>query len=228
MNGDRMASHDNPELSRDAFLNAVKNGYDAGSQSYAEYWKHQKKNQVYDFIKDDLAVFESHLKHGCSLLDVGCNSGDDSSYFHGKGYKVTGLDFSSKALALARQKYPDIEFLEWNILDLAKLNRKFAAIWCAFSLLHLPMDVLEDGFGQVKSCADADTVIYLGMATAPNSIEEITNVITQDNSGKAVGIPIVRWSKPDLQALVGKNFKILSQKDFKIESRGGIGFVVRA
>lgn len=222
-----MASHDNPELSRDAFLNAVKNGYDAGSQSYAEHWKHQKKNQVYDFIKDDLAVFESQLKHGCSLLDVGCNSGDDSSYFHGKGYKVTGLDFSSKALTLARQKYPDIDFLEWNILDLAKLNRKFAAIWCAFSLLHLPMDLLEDGFEQVKSCADANTIIYLGMATAPSSIEEVTNVITQDSSGKAVGIPIVRWSKSDLQNLVEKHFHVLSQRDFKIESRGGIGFVVR-
>lgn len=44
------------------------------------------------------------LKAGSNALDVACGSGNYSVYLAQKGVRVTGLDFSKKALALAKKK----------------------------------------------------------------------------------------------------------------------------
>lgn len=40
----------------------------------------------------------------CRALDIGCGTGDNSLWLADKGFKVTGIDISEKAIRLAREK----------------------------------------------------------------------------------------------------------------------------
>ncbi len=47
---------------------------------------------------------------GLAVLDAGCGTGYLSKQLSDRGALVTGIDFSERMIAIAREKYPDIEF----------------------------------------------------------------------------------------------------------------------
>ena len=71
------------------------------------------------------------------VLDVGCGNGRDSGALDEKGFVVVGLDASKKLLEIARKKYPKVEFVEGNFLELPFQDESFDAIWAHASLLHV-------------------------------------------------------------------------------------------
>lgn len=52
----------------------------------------------------DLIVEVTDLQPGCSVLDVGCGRGRHALEFAERGYRVTGLDLSDRALEIARSR----------------------------------------------------------------------------------------------------------------------------
>jgi SAM-dependent methyltransferase len=50
-------------------------------------------------------------RRGAALVDIGCGTGGNSAAFAGE-YDVLGLDPSADAIALARSRFPDVEFIE--------------------------------------------------------------------------------------------------------------------
>lgn len=58
---------------------------------------------------------------GCRALDIGCGTGDNALWLTGKGFQVTGVDISSRAIEEARTKalQSDVEprFLEADFLQ---------------------------------------------------------------------------------------------------------------
>lgn len=61
------------------------------------------------------------------ILEVGCGVGHRGEFFIDKGYEYTGLDMSEGMLRIARQKYPEIRFIQGDVRKL-KLKDKFDAI----------------------------------------------------------------------------------------------------
>lgn len=57
-----------------------------------------------------------------TILDLGCGSGNDTIYFHNKGYDVTALDFSQKALDLLKKRNNKIKTLKQDITRLRIKN----------------------------------------------------------------------------------------------------------
>jgi cyclopropane fatty-acyl-phospholipid synthase-like methyltransferase len=84
-----------------------------------------------------------------SVLDVGCGTGDHVLYFTEEGHEVLGVDTASLAIRKAEEKAAArglrAQFLVWNALDLAGLNRKFDT-------------VIDSGFFHVLS--DEDRPIF--------------------------------------------------------------------
>ncbi len=84
-----------------------------------------------------------------SVLDVGCGTGDHVLYFTEEGHEVLGVDTASLAIRKAEEKAAArglrAQFLVWNALDLASLNRKFDT-------------VIDSGFFHVLS--DEDRPIF--------------------------------------------------------------------
>ena len=54
---------------------------------------------------------------GDALIDLGCGNGALTKALQEKGYRVTGIDSSEELLETARQKYPDIPFIQADATD---------------------------------------------------------------------------------------------------------------
>src|SRR5438270_1882980 len=63
------------------------------------------------------------------VLDAGCGTGDTALFFTGRGYRVTGIDFTKEAIRRARAKAAeqklDAEFLVKDALTLADWDARF-------------------------------------------------------------------------------------------------------
>ncbi len=77
---------------------------------------------------------------GKSLLHLQCHFGMDTLSWARKGAKVTGVDFASEAIKLARELSEELkisaDFVETNIYDLSKkLDKKFDIIFTSYGVL---------------------------------------------------------------------------------------------
>ena len=81
--------------------------------------------------------FLSHLKEGAAILDVGCGSGEPiAGYFIRQKYTVTGVDFSSEMLKIAKQRFPNND---WFLQDMRQLHigKTFEGLISWNSFFHL-------------------------------------------------------------------------------------------
>lgn len=69
---------------------------------------HQYGNSVIDLIDADKGSF---------VLDLGYGNGALTKALQDKGYSVKGLDASDELLAIAKEKYPDIDFVKGDAVD---------------------------------------------------------------------------------------------------------------
>ncbi|GAB3300278.1 class I SAM-dependent methyltransferase [Parasphingorhabdus pacifica] len=91
---------------------------------------------------DDLV---GRFGHGRELLDVGCGTGRDARFWVRRGYRVTGLDASSRMVEHAREHCARAEFAVADMRDFG-LDRAFDVITCmdsAFLYCHTN-DEIED------------------------------------------------------------------------------------
>jgi ubiquinone/menaquinone biosynthesis C-methylase UbiE len=84
-----------------------------------------------------LARFTASLKSGDHVLDLGCGTGDPiARWFMAEGFDVTGVDFSKAMLAIARDRWPDGDWLHSDMRDF-DLGRQFDGIIAWNSFFHL-------------------------------------------------------------------------------------------
>jgi len=83
-------------------------------------------------------VHLSGLKPGARVLDVGCGSGAFTRVLQQRGFAASGLDISSKLIALARRKFPDIDFHEGDAENLPFEDGAFDAALLSGLVHHFP------------------------------------------------------------------------------------------
>ena len=72
-----------------------------------------------------------------SVLDVGCGSSEPiARHFIERGFRVTGYDFSDEMLAIARERFPEMEWILGDMRELA-LGRAFDVVIAWDSFFHL-------------------------------------------------------------------------------------------
>ncbi len=109
--------------------------YDANAEKYAATIQDKANFAMLD-------QFAALVGKGAKILDAGCAAGRDTKFLQDRGLLVTGLDISQSLLAIARQKYPELEFVEGNFLNLPFIDNTFDGVWARASLLHL--ETVED------------------------------------------------------------------------------------
>jgi ubiquinone/menaquinone biosynthesis C-methylase UbiE len=85
---------------------------------------------------ENASLFTPHLE-GKRILDAGCGSGFDCNMFQQMGLEPTGIDLSESFINIAKQKFPDLNFIQGNLLSLPFQNEEFDGVWAYSSLLHL-------------------------------------------------------------------------------------------
>ncbi len=91
-----------------------------------------------DYTPDEERIkFTKLITPGGMILDLGCAAGRDSIYYSSKGFQTVGVDLSEKLLAIARQKAPQLTFLQQDVRDLRFPDTSFDGIWACAIFLHL-------------------------------------------------------------------------------------------
>lgn len=115
--------------------------------------------RFYDLLADDFsqtranaleefASLASYFKDGDSVLDLGCGNGRFYELVcqPDKNIKYFGVDNSNRLILLAKQKYPQGQFILSDGLALSFSENFFDKILCAAVLHHLPGDDLRREF----------------------------------------------------------------------------------
>jgi ubiquinone/menaquinone biosynthesis C-methylase UbiE len=77
------------------------------------------------------------IRQGMRVLDVACGPGYVSKAIHARNAIPTGVDFSSSMIRLAKEFYPDIQFVEGDAQALNFSDNEFDAVVMNFGMLHL-------------------------------------------------------------------------------------------
>lgn len=108
-------------------------------------------------------VFDTLLKGGGTIYDVGCGTGRDVAAFTKWGYNVMGLDASEGMLQVARETYPDCCFEEHNLLTDAESLQEVNGIWASASLLHFTEQEFREVFHILAKKLKEGGVFYLSL-----------------------------------------------------------------
>ncbi len=80
------------------------------------------------------ALIQHHKQtDGQKLLDVACGTGGHFPYLVDH-YQLTGLDLDNDMLAVARQRFPDVDFYQGDMRDF-NLGQTFDVVVCLFSAI---------------------------------------------------------------------------------------------
>ncbi len=89
-------------------------------------------------------------KNKCKrILEVGCGCGHRGRFFINRGYDYVGLDISEGMLRIARQKYPEIKFLQGDVRKLSLDEKYDAIIFVGVGSAYLTTD--DDAISALKS-----------------------------------------------------------------------------
>ena len=96
------------------------------------------------FIEQSVEWISGLLPLGSRILDIGCGPGLYTKRFAKRGFCVTGLDFSQRSLAYAREHDPASKYVMQDYLTM-KYDNEFdliTLIWCDYGAL-VPEDRCE-------------------------------------------------------------------------------------
>lgn len=118
-----------------------KDFYNDSAQMWADNW--YNNNTLLPYLKK---FFNYIKKDSPKILDLGCGAGYESMRLKNLGAKVVGIDFSEKELEIARERNPDIDFFERDILKPYKDLGKFDGVICIGVVVHFKGNELKQVF----------------------------------------------------------------------------------
>lgn len=174
----------------------------------------------------DVPVFNEFVRYlptgRLKILDIASAAGRDSGYLHSAGYEVTGIDYSSELIKIAKSNFPGINFIQGDFTELPFEEATFDAIWCKAALVHLASQELVS-----KSLNEFARVLkqngYIFIQTKANSKKQPKTATKIDKlSGKE---RYFRYQDEDefVEMCKSAGFKVLEHRVFNEMDRGEHG-----
>ncbi|MBQ6480684.1 MAG: class I SAM-dependent methyltransferase [Anaerolineaceae bacterium] len=133
-------------------MNGTLDYYNLNAEDYA------KQTLTVDF-SDTQDRFLKKLPAGALILDFGCGAGRDTKYFLEHGYIVTAVDGSPELCEIA-SKHTGIPVRQMFFQDLNDAEA-YDGIWACASVLHLPIDILNDVFSRMSTAVRTNGILYV-------------------------------------------------------------------
>jgi ubiquinone/menaquinone biosynthesis C-methylase UbiE len=156
----------------------------------------------------DIFIRLSGLPVGASVVDLGCGSGAFTNILQRRGYRCSGVDLSSKLIAIARAKFSDIEFVEGDIENLPFADASFDGVMFSGVLHHLP---------ELSRCAaEAFRILRPGgrfVAFDPNRMNPFMYLYRDRTSPFYSSVGVTQNERP---VLAGEITKIFQSAGFRV------------
>ena len=112
-----------------------------GSDIYDPFYASIYDELIYDRVRNEYEVGQiiqnTRPTQQSLILDIGAGTGDTVAAFVGKGYNAVGLDLSPPMVAVAREKYPGMEFNIGNATDVMLYPaHTFTHITCMYFTIY--------------------------------------------------------------------------------------------
>jgi SAM-dependent methyltransferase len=135
-------------MSDDAFTEFEHRSWQRVADKYDSTWATSTRQFIAPLL--DAAAVGANM----SLLDVGSGPGYVAAAAAERGAQPSGLDFSSEMVAIAREKFPALEFLEGDAQNLPFPDGTFERVVANFAFLHVT--------NPERACAEACRVLKPG------------------------------------------------------------------
>lgn len=91
-----------------------------------------------NYLSADLLELKQYAEAGDYILDLGCGNGRLSELFKDLKVRYLGGDSSSKLVEIARERYPNKEFVTLNPIKLDFAPESFNKVYCLSVFHHIP------------------------------------------------------------------------------------------
>ena len=112
-----------------------------------------------EHIEEFLALLPKNAK----ILDVGCGVGVDAGFMVAEGFEIIGIDLSKEMLNIARQKFPQIDFRQQNMIEIDFPQNSFNGILASFSLIHIAKKDIPPLLKKFHNLLKKTGVIYIAL-----------------------------------------------------------------
>ncbi|MFI9534319.1 class I SAM-dependent methyltransferase [Nocardia fusca] len=167
--------------------------YDAVASLYAELFRDML--DALPLERALLAAFAELVQadSGGPVADIGCGPGQVTAQLHALGLSAFGVDLSSAMVALARQAYPDLRFVQGSMTALDLPDAGLGGILAFYSTIHMKPQQLPGVFGEFERVLAPGGYLLLGFfAGADPRPQEFDHKVA----------PAYRWSPDSLAELL--------------------------
>ncbi|HRN96631.1 MAG TPA: class I SAM-dependent methyltransferase [Candidatus Levybacteria bacterium] len=170
---------------------------------------------------EEIDHFAKQLSPGSKVLDAGCGSGRDTDLLSKKGLNTIGLDYSSGLIKVAHKTFPDIEFVEGNMLSMPFSDSEFNGVWSHASLLHLEtVDEVKKALQEFNRVMKQSAVLHVLVKAQTG--KDKTSVVTDSLSKHDRFFQY--FTKPELENLLKESrFNLISIEQYRETDRNPKG-----
>jgi ubiquinone/menaquinone biosynthesis C-methylase UbiE len=126
----------------------LRTSYDAVAQAYERRYGEELRHKPLD--RALLRVFADDVGPTSVVGDVGCGPGHITAHLHELGLRPVGIDLSPGMIALARERFPDVDFAVGSMLALPARDHSWAGMAAFYSIIHLTSDELPVAFAEFQ------------------------------------------------------------------------------
>jgi SAM-dependent methyltransferase len=131
--------------------------YSVAAQNFAD------KPDDRAWLQPLVAMFAEALPPGALVADLGCASGRETVELRAAGLQVVGLDLTRAFLAIARERYPALGYVQGDLRSLPFATGAFDGAWASASLLHLSRDEVPGALAEVHRILRPGGAFYSSM-----------------------------------------------------------------
>jgi ubiquinone/menaquinone biosynthesis C-methylase UbiE len=136
-------------------IDEVKQCYDAVALEYSREFSNELDNKPYD--RYILKRFSDSIDKNGLTLDVGTGSGHIGKFVFDNGVEnIIGIDIAEKAIQIAKNKYPEIQFKVMSMLKTDFENESISGLICFYAIVHFTYIEIE------KTIQEWNRILKLG------------------------------------------------------------------
>jgi ubiquinone/menaquinone biosynthesis C-methylase UbiE len=142
------------------------------------------------------------LAPGAKVIDLGCGSGAFTAVLRERGYNVAGVDIAGDLIAVAKSKFPGMEFVEGDVEDVPFPTASFDGVLLSGIIHHLP--------AMERCIAEVGRVLKPGgrfMAFDPNRLNPFMYLYRDPSSPFYSSIGVTKNERPLLPWIAARSFE---------------------